>query len=183
MCKLKKLVASKIADGDIKAAVRAVAGGDDLAPDSTDTIEALRSKHPDSPANLKMTELSEAAWPPAATVSETEVMSALMSFPPSTSAGMDGIRAKHLTNLVSKKAAAAGDRLKLELTAFVIYVMRGELPAFILPLFYGARLIALNKKDGGVRPIAVGNTLRRLATKAGLSSEAAFLGQELSPVQ
>ena len=61
MCKLKKLVASKIADGDIKAAVRAVAGGDDLAPDSTDTIEALRSKHPDSPADLKMTELPEAA--------------------------------------------------------------------------------------------------------------------------
>ena len=61
--------------------------------------------------------------------------------------------------------------------------MQGELPTFILPLFYGARLIALNKKDGGVRPIAVGNTLRRLAAKAGLSSEAVFLGEELSPVQ
>ena len=101
-------------------------------------------------------------------------MAALMSFPPSTSAGMDGIRAKHLTNLVSKKAAAAGDQLKIELSSFVNYILRGELPAFILPLFYGARLIALNKKDGGVRPIAVGNTLRRLATEVGMASEAAF---------
>ena len=31
--------------------------------------------------------------------------------------------------------------------------------------FFGANLIALNKKEGGVRPIAVGNTLRRLVAK------------------
>ena len=32
-------------------------------------------------------------------------------------------------------------------------------------IFGGGRLIALSKKDGGVRPIYVGYTLRRLAAK------------------
>ena len=33
------------------------------------------------------------------------------------------------------------------------------------PFFFGATLTTLNKKDGGVRPIAVGCSLRRLAAK------------------
>ena len=36
--------------------------------------------------------------------------------------------------------------------------------------FFGANLIALRKKDGGVRPIAVGCTLRRLVAKCANSS-------------
>ena len=181
--KLRKLVASKIADGDIKAAVRAVAGSDGLAAGTDGVIEALRSKHPTVPADLNLPDPLEPTQLPPASATEAEVMRALMSFPPSTSAGMDGIRAKHIVNLVSKSASAAGDQLRHELTAFVNYILRGELPAFILPLFYGARLIALDKKDGGIRPIAVGKTLRRLATKAGMSTEAIFLGDDLSPLQ
>ena len=36
-------------------------------------------------------------------------------------------------------------------------------------IIYGRRLIALSKKDDVVRPIAIGNTLRRLAAKCGNS--------------
>lgn len=39
------------------------------------------------------------------------------------------------------------------------------MPEEIVPYFCGARLIALNKKSGGIRPIAVGSTLRRLCGK------------------
>ena len=46
-----------------------------------------------------------------------------------------------------------------------------------------ATLVALGKKDGGVRPIAVGNTLRRLATKVGCKSMSAEIGDSLRPVQ
>ena len=38
-------------------------------------------------------------------------------------------------------------------------------PASWRPFFFGANLTALQKKSGGVRPIAVGCTLRRLAAK------------------
>ena len=57
------------------------------------------------------------------------------------------------------------------------------MPGFALATFYGATLCALNKKGGGVRPIAVGNTFRRLATKIGARPLSAALGSELSPVQ
>ena len=33
------------------------------------------------------------------------------------------------------------------------------------PIFFGGRLLALNKKSGGIRPIAIGFSLRHLASK------------------
>ena len=41
----------------------------------------------------------------------------------------------------------------------------GKLPKIMQPLLFGGRLIALAKKGGGVRPIAVGSTFRRIASK------------------
>ena len=44
-------------------------------------------------------------------------------------------------------------------------VLQGKTPTSIRPFFFGASLTALTKKEGGIRPIAVGCTLRRLAAK------------------
>ena len=44
-------------------------------------------------------------------------------------------------------------------------VLYGKVPEDVCPTFYGANLTALSKPDGGVRPIAVGFTLRRLVGK------------------
>jgi len=38
--------------------------------------------------------------------------------------------------------------------------MTGACPTDIIPIFFGGRLLALNKKSGGIRPIAVGLTLK-----------------------
>ena len=51
------------------------------------------------------------------------------------------------------------------LTSFVSLVFNGNVPEEVHPLFFGARLTALSKKNGGVRPIAVGCTLRCLVAK------------------
>lgn len=40
--------------------------------------------------------------------------------------------------------------------------LTGKVPNVILPVGYGANLLAFRKKDGGVRPIAVGNVLQRV---------------------
>ena len=64
------------------------------------------------------------------------------------------------------------------LTKLVNVLAAGELPEEDAPDFCGARLYAGNKKSGGVRPIAVGNILRRLVSKCfsfGLSDKAARL--------
>jgi len=47
----------------------------------------------------------------------------------------------------------------------VTTVSTGRLHPRAAPFLCAARLITLKKKDGGVRPIAVGDTLRRLTAK------------------
>ena len=59
----------------------------------------------------------------------------------------------------------AGSEFFSALTAFVNLVLAGGCPSVIAPVFFGGRLLALNKKSGGIRPIAIGFTLRRLASK------------------
>ena len=55
------------------------------------------------------------------------------------------------------------------LTSLISLILRGDTPISIRPHFFGASLVALRKKDGGVCPIAEDCTLRRLAVKyAGL---------------
>ena len=53
----------------------------------------------------------------------------------------------------------------MHLTAVCQLLAQGEVPAAVSPSFAGAALHALPKKHGGVRPIAVGETLRRLVAK------------------
>jgi len=60
----------------------------------------------------------------------------------------------------------AGQRLIASLTAFANLCMEGRVPSVVRSILYGTSLCALNKKDGGVRPIAVGSTLRCLVAKA-----------------
>ena len=50
-------------------------------------------------------------------------------------------------------------------------------------MFFGASLCALNKKTGGVRPIAVGCTLRRLVAKAACRRVKQKVVEMLSPIQ
>ena len=51
------------------------------------------------------------------------------------------------------------------LKSFVSDFARGLFPVEIAPFYGGARLIPLAKKDGGVRPMAVGEVFRRLVGK------------------
>ena len=53
----------------------------------------------------------------------------------------------------------------------------------IKPIFYGAKLIALSKKDNGIRPIAIGETLRRLTAKIAIASVQKAVSARLSPTQ
>lgn len=44
-------------------------------------------------------------------------------------------------------------------------MLKGRVPSTVLPYLYGATLTPLLKKDGGIRPIAVGNTMRRIVAE------------------
>ncbi len=180
---LRKRVAAKMADCDVKGAVRLLASSEDLAGHGEEVIQALRSKHPPAPENLNLPPAPNAQMPPPSAVTKEQVAAAVTSFPSGSAAGPDGLRPAHLKALIGQGSFAAGEKLLETLTKFVNMVLRGEIPDFVTPIFFGASLCALAKKDGGVRPIAVGNTFRRLATKVGLKPLSAGLGQHLRPVQ
>ena len=59
----------------------------------------------------------------------------------------------------------AGADFLSALTDFTNQVLAGRCPEAVAPVFFGGRLLALSKKTGGIRPIAIGFTLRRLASK------------------
>jgi len=62
-------------------------------------------------------------------------------------------------------------------------VLAGRCPAEVSPYFFGGRLLALDKKGGGVRPIAIGFTLRRLISKLACAFAIPIISPLLSPLQ
>jgi len=53
----------------------------------------------------------------------------------------------------------------------------------VSPVLFGGNLIALEKKSGGIRPIAVGYTLRRIAAKCANSYATSQLTDYFNPIQ
>ena len=78
----------------------------------------------------------------------------------------------------------AGSALLVQsLTAFVNFVVNGGVLESARPYFFGASLVALSKADGGVRPIAVGCTLRCLVAKCVSHTVHDAMGDLLAPIQ
>ena len=116
-------------------------------------------------------------------VSEEEVIVALKSLRPSSAGGVDGLRPGHLKDLVAHQTAETGRRLMKALANLCLKLLRGQIPQHARDLLFAANLTALRKKDGGIRPIAVGNVFRRLASKIAAKRIIPELRRQLSPVQ
>lgn len=61
--------------------------------------------------------------------------------------------------------AGSSDAFTSQLAAVLTLLAQGRAPEFVAPVLAGAGLLALPKPHGGVRPIAVGEVLRRLTGK------------------
>ena len=62
-------------------------------------------------------------------------------------------------------------------------MLQGFIPGRLKSLLFSARLIAFTKKDGGVRPIAIGLTLRRLVAKLAVDQTMGVVKSSFQPVQ
>ena len=102
----------------------------------------------------------------------------VMSFLAGSAGGPDGLLPQHLKDLVSPTLREVG----ASLASFVSLLISGNVPHTITPFFFGARLPGLNKPDGGVRAIAVGCTLHRLAAKCLGNSVFEEMGSLLFPL-
>ena len=107
--------------------------------------------------------------------------SSIYSFPAGSTGGPEGLKPGHLKHLIG--ATEAGNRLLVSLTKLINFILKNKIPEDIQPIFFGANLCALSKKDGGIRPIAVGTTLRRLITKVAFKPISRELGSLFRPHQ
>jgi hypothetical protein len=73
--------------------------------------------------------------------------------------------------------------LEMALVDWVNLMLAGSFNEEVNAIIFGGRLIALAKKDGGIRPITVGYTLRRLAAKCANNQVIGNRSQELQPQQ
>ena len=135
-----------------------------LCPFNPETAKSLEALHPRSlpPAVTPLQDL-----PLAPEIVPELVARCLRAFPAETAPGPTGLRVQHL-----RDACVAGgtDALLTQLAAVVSLVSQGIAPTTIAPVLAGAGLVALPKPSGGVRPIAVGELLRRLVGKCLMAS-------------
>ena len=95
-------------------------------------------------------------------VTSATVSQVIKSFPSGSSGGPDGLTPQHIRDMTRDET----NSLLVEvITDFVNQLLSGISDQLINNIFYGGRLIALQKKSVGIWPIAIGYTLRRLAAK------------------
>jgi hypothetical protein len=109
-----------------------------------------------------------------------EVAEALRGFAPGTAGGYSGLMPQHLR---CERLTATYLRLLQQIARLCSDFAWGRLSPDCLTALAGARLIALGKSGRAVRPIAVGETLRRLAGKLLIARYQPEAASRLQPEQ
>ena len=139
-----------------------------MADENEETYAKLLEKHP---ARQTTTE-ALADLPPHVkhlNLEESDIKVAINSFRRGSSAGTMGLRPEHLQSALLSYEDKNVHPLQ-ELTNLANHLLSGKAPIEVQAYFAGARLCALKKGENDVRPIAAGETIRRLVSKAACSS-------------
>ena len=142
-------------------------------------IVAMSEKHP--PAPVPSFRPDDLPLPPR--FDTKEVRKAVFSFNPGSAPGPSGLRPEHLKKMITTSDPAHGRKLLNALTSFTNLLFSGEFPSEIAPLLCGANLFAAIKKDGGHRPVAVGEIFRRLVSKCAAFKFTPDAVETLKPLQ
>jgi hypothetical protein len=169
-------------DFDIRGAVKILSSDDKLAPFDDVTFNVLKTKHPTPSRPLSFLEppLNNI---PVLSVNESDVLRGINSFCCGSAPGIDGMRPQFLQDMVSFSAGEAGKRSLIAITKLCNFILAGKINEEVLPIFFGASLCALSKKDGGLRPIAIGCSFRRLAARVACFKHNCDIHSYLAPHQ
>lgn len=163
--------------GRMKDAVNSLDSAGVHAP-CDDIIRQLKEKHPES----------EELLPPATNALQNRAIhlerkhleASIQGFPRGSACGPSGERVEFLTSLLR---GPDEDTFWSLLCAFGNKMVSGSFPASISAYYGAAKLLPLKKKDGGVRPIAVGEIWRRIVGKSCAHLVKVKMSQLLRPHQ
>ena len=163
---------------DIKGAVRLLSSNNVFAPMVPETVSPLRSIHP---LGDPVSDIDSDHIPTAPIMTESSVRKAILSFPNGSGSRPDLLRPQHLKDIIFPSLWASVNSVLRSISYFASFVSSTKIPDPIR--HFGAQLYALQKKGGGMRPIAVGNIFRRLFSKLSLHSVMNSLRENLLPCQ
>lgn len=150
-----------------------------VASMTNEVRQALLEKHPQS------TQRTPLYGPQTKSPSITTdmVKQQILSFPKGTACGLDGLRAGHIKAMIRCPLLHISSSALRTLTAFVNLALQGDVPQSLAPFLASAPITPLAKPDGGIRPIAVGETWRRLISKCAVRHVTVQASQYLLPLQ
>lgn len=157
-------VEAKVADFDIRVAVRLLTSNDSLAISDNNTVQELKKKHPSPSRPLELPEEPDEKME-FYIANEQHVKKAINSFKHGSASGFDGLSPQFVKDIISHSAGDAGVQALSAITRLCNFILSGKINNNIWKYMFGATLCALQKKCGGIRPIAVGNYFRRLVSK------------------
>jgi hypothetical protein len=167
-----------VQDGNFSRAAKAlISKGLDF--DSAPAQADMRAKHPQVPPP----ELPSEPTPLPFVITPQQASSALSSFQTGTAPGPSSMRASHFKNAIFDAAPARREQCLNTMTQVLNLLAAGKVPKEVAPFICGANLFAAHKKDGGHRPIAVGETLRRWVSKCLATAAIAETAPYLDPLQ
>lgn len=147
---------------------------------SEEAYKSLLAKHPQS--ELPCIPVTDVIPAPPKISSET-LLACLRSFPKDTGSGASNTKVTHLLQAVECPAPEHATAALVAITALANTLVAGMACQEIAPYLCGAPLLAINKKNNDVRPIAVGEILRRLVAKCLCSHTKAKANSFLAPLQ
>ena len=150
-----------------------------LATPSPEVTQEMLNKHPQTAPPT----LPHGSVPSPTILSEAIVLKGVRSFPNDSAPGPSHLRSSHLRGAVGCPSPDRASRLLSALTRFINLLASGSVPPSVVPHLCGATLLALHKKSGGLRPIAVGEVLWRLASKCLANIVCSQILSSLSPLQ
>ena len=146
------------------------------------THTQLRALHPRPPQPIEP--IRDRDLPPTPELDEDAVLRAVKRMNPNAAAGPDRMppRLLHLlvTSEVSPEAGLTGLSV---LTRLVCRIVRVQIPDQSLPLLAAATLLLIRPRPDKIRPIAIGQVLRRLVTKVLLPAAISDSKEYLAPQQ
>ena len=175
----KKAALSLVHCGELSRASR-VLTSQGFAPATDDTVAQLLSKHPHrmiSSHRPEETSKVESDSVNPISLKKEAFFNAIRKAPRGSGAGPSGWRYEHLNTL-----------LENDLTCELLYLVcsliaGGKVPNSVLPLLTASRLIALPKANDDVRPIAIGEVIRRATAKAICSQMNSSFASYFKPIQ